>query len=58
MEKAKPCDNSTFTKLRSLIAQLRMRGLQDLGMEALRGAAYRAGAGFVTVLVFWTQSRR
>ncbi|MFD8692332.1 hypothetical protein [Streptomyces sp. NPDC059651] len=46
--------------LRYLRVSLKRRGHQsfDLGYEALRGAAYRAGSGLVTVLVLWMSTRR
>jgi len=30
----------------------------DLGYEALRGAAYKAGGGLVTVVIAWVATRR
>lgn len=46
--------------LRGLRVYLKRRGHRsfDLGYEALRGAAYQAGSGLVTVLVLWMSTRR
>lgn len=45
--------------LRHLRVYLKHRGYHpfDLGYEALRGVAYQAGSGLVTVLVLWMSTR-
>ncbi|MFG3071940.1 hypothetical protein [[Kitasatospora] papulosa] len=34
------------------------RGPLDLGYEALRGAAYKAGGGLVSAVILWVATRR
>ncbi len=58
MKDGKPRADRTSTKLRAWARRLWSVGLQDLNNEALRGAAYRAGSGVVTVLILWMESRR
>jgi hypothetical protein len=45
------------TRLKAWASRLRPKNPTDLYDEALRGAAYRAGSGIVTVLILWIQSR-
>lgn len=58
MNDGKPCADRTSTKLRAWARRLCTVSLQDLKKEALRGAAYQAGSGVVTVLILWMESRR
>lgn len=47
----------TLHHLRGCLKRRRRQSF-DLGYEALRGAAYQAGSGLVTVLVIWMSARR
>ncbi|WP_326735364.1 hypothetical protein [Streptomyces sp. NBC_01022] len=59
-EHSSALDRVSRRTLRYLRVLLKHRGRQsfDLGYEALRGAAYQAGSGLVTVLVLWMSTRR
>lgn len=57
MKDGKPRTDRTSTNLRAWTRRLWTVSLQDLNNEALRGAAYQAGSGVVTVLILWMESR-
>ncbi|CAM5321712.1 hypothetical protein SCHAM137S_01998 [Streptomyces chartreusis] len=58
MKDRKGNEAGAATRLRRRLRERRAGRVRDIGHHALRGAAYQAGSGIITVLILWIESRR